>query len=227
MDAASNMMEATVADGSIRLAAVLLAAPLSICAIIRIITIYVLALATAASGPCGSVLLERYYRELLNFLNRQVNDRDIAADLAQESYARVLAVQNSGRSILDPRALLYQTARNLMVDQHRRTEVRRHDDLDALPETEQPAAPPHLEPDAALASQQVLCSYVRAIEQLPPRCREAFVLHVFDELTHAQVAARMGISVSMVEKHVVRGMLSCKLCEHGLKDSNRSTPATD
>lgn len=158
-------------------------------------------------------MLERYYRELLNFLHRQVNDRDTAADLAQESYARVLAVQHSGRDILDGRALLYRTARNLLVDQHRRAVVRRHDDLDAMPEAERPAAPQYLQPEDALVSQQMLRAYVGAIECLPPRCREAFVLHVFDELTHAQIARRMGISVSMVEKHVVRGMLACKACE--------------
>lgn len=162
-------------------------------------------------------MLERYYRELLNFLHRQVSDRDTAADLAQESYARVLAVQHAGRDILDGRALLYRTARNLLVDQHRRAAVRRHDDLDAMPEAEQPTAPQYLQPEDALVSQQTLRAYVGAIECLPPRCREAFVLHVFDELTHAQVAQRMGISVSMVEKHVVRGMLACKTCERSLK----------
>lgn len=162
-------------------------------------------------------MLERYYRELLNFLHRQVSDRDTAADLAQESYARVLAVQHAGRDILDGRALLYRTARNLLVDQHRRAAVRRHDDLDAMPEAEQPAAPHYLQPEEALVSRQMLRAYVGAIECLPPRCREAFVLHVFDELTHAQVAQRMGISVSMVEKHVVRGMLACKACERSLK----------
>ena len=165
----------------------------------------------------GCALLERYYRELLNFLHHQVSDRDTAADLAQESYARVLAVQHAGRDILDGRALLYRTARNLLVDQHRRAAVRRHDDLNSMPDAEQPAAPQYLQPEDALVSQQMVRAYVGAIECLPPRCREAFVLHVFDELTHAQVAQRMGISVSMVEKHIVRGMLACRACERGLK----------
>lgn len=172
----------------------------------------------------GCALLERYYRELLNFLHRQVNDRDTAADLAQESYARVLAVQHAGREILDMRALLYRTARNLLVDQHRRAEVRRQDDLDAISEAEQPVAPQHLQPEESLVSQQILRAYIGAIERLPPRCREAFVLHIFDEFTHAQIAQRMGISVSMVEKHVVRGMLACKLCERSMKDQDNPDP---
>lgn len=170
-------------------------------------------------------MLERYHRELLNFLARQVNDRDAAADLVQESFVRVLAVQHSGQVISDARALLYRTARNLVIDQHRRSALRRNEDLDALPESDHPSAPQHLQPEEALASQQVLRAYVGTIEALPPRCREAFVLHVFDELTHAQIAERMGISASMVEKHVVRGMLACKLCERRLQDG--ATPTAD
>lgn len=161
-------------------------------------------------------MLERFYRELLNFLHRQVNDRDTAADLAQESYARVLAVQHAGRPVLDVRALLYSTARNLVTDQYRRAEVRRHESLDAIDEPDQPLAPRHLQPDEALGSRQAIAAYADAIDNLPPRCREAFVLHLIDGLPQAEVAQRMGISVSMVEKHVVRGMLACRQCEHDL-----------
>ena len=61
-------------------------------------------------------MFERYYRELLGFLSRKVSDRSVAADMTQESYARVYAAQASGSTIGDPRALLYQTARNLALD---------------------------------------------------------------------------------------------------------------
>jgi RNA polymerase sigma factor (sigma-70 family) len=170
-------------------------------------------------------VLDRYHRELLNFLTRQVKDRDTAIDLAQESCARVLSAQHAGQAVLDMRALLYRTARNLLIDQHRRAEVRRHDDLDTLPEAQLPAAPRHLQPEEALASQQGVRAYLATIETLPPRCREAFVLHVFDELSHAQIARHMGISVSMVEKHVVRGMAACRLCERELNgDSETASP---
>ncbi len=169
-------------------------------------------------------MLERYHRELLNFLSRQVNDRDTAADLAQESYVRVLAAQSSGLAVLDMRALLYRIARNLVIDQHRRKEVRRHEDLAALPEDQHPPAPLQLQPEEMLASQQVIRAYVATIEALPARCREAFVLHVFDEYSHARIAQHMSISVSMVEKHIVRAMLACKLCQHRLRGEGGLAP---
>lgn len=158
-------------------------------------------------------MVARYYRELLNFCFRTVKDRDAAADVVQESYARVLTIQQSDKAIAEPRALLYQTARHIMVDQYRRDKIRQHDDLEALAEIEKPAVSQHLQPDAILANEQAIRAYVATIEALPPRCREAFILHVFDELPYAQIAERMGTSVSMIEKHIARGRLACRSCE--------------
>lgn len=164
----------------------------------------------------GLALLERYHRELLNFLTRQVNDRDAAADLAQESYVRVLSAQSSGLAVLDVRALLYRIARNLVIDQHRRAEVRRHENLDAIRTT----STLRLLSTCSRRGAGFPAGHPRVrerIEALPPRCCEAFALHVFDELSHAQIAQGMGISMSMVEKHVARGMMACNLCERRLR----------
>lgn len=157
-------------------------------------------------------MLERYHRELLNFLTRHVSDRDTAADLVQDSYVRVLSVQSSGQAVLDVRALLYRTARNLVIDRHRRAAHRQHEDIDALAETDQPLAPRHLQPDEILSYEQQARVLVQAIENLPPRCREAFVLNRFEGLSHQEVAERMGISKNMVAQHVARGILTCQAC---------------
>lgn len=79
-------------------------------------------------------------------------------------------------------------------------------------------------PEESLASQQVLRAYVATIEALPERCRQAFVLHVFDEWSHARIAQHMGISVSMVEKHVVRAMVACKQCQRRLRPGGDGRP---
>ncbi|NBV16258.1 MAG: sigma-70 family RNA polymerase sigma factor [Janthinobacterium sp.] len=171
----------------------------------------------------SDAVVARYYQELLNFCWRGLRNRETALDLVQESYARVLGVQARSapgeQAVREPRALLYHTARNLMIDKHRRAALRQHDALDALPEAAHPAAPQHLEPEQALENSQDWQACVAAIDALPPRCRDAFVLHVFEELPHAQIAARMGISVSMVEKHIARGMLSCQAQLHSLREA--------
>lgn len=169
-----------------------------------------------------STVLERYYRELLNFLSRSVKDRDAAADLAQESYARVLALRQSGETIANARALLYRTARNLVIDRHRRADIRTHEDLDALEASAQaPAAPRHAQPEEVYAYGQHARAIVAVIEALPPRCREAFVLNRFDGLSHQEVAERMGISKNMVAQHIIRGVLACQACEDAFDAAER------
>jgi len=167
--------------------------------------------------PCrpASVVV-RYYRELLNHFANRLRSREGAADLVQEAYLRLLAVQRAGRPVPEPRALLYLTAHNLLIDQHRRAGVRDHEPLDGLAESEQPAAPAYLQPDEAYAYDQRARAMQAAIEALPPRCREAFVLSRFDGLSHQEVAERMGISRNMVAQHVIRGVLACKACDEAL-----------
>lgn len=162
-------------------------------------------------------MVARYYRELLNFCARTVKNRDAAADVVQESYARLLSVQQSGEAIAEPRAWLYQTARHVMVDQHRRDRLRDHENIDTLADTDQPVLPTRLQPDAILASAKAVEAYVATIEALPPRCREAFMLHMFEDWSYAQIAEHMGTSVSMVEKHIARGRLACRACERQLQ----------
>lgn len=154
-----------------------------------------------------------YYKELLNFCARTLKDRHAAADLVQEAYTRFLVAQQSGAVITDARALLFRTMRNLLVDQHRRASIREHQSLDALMEEDQPFAPKHLQPEEVYAFSQYAQAIYAAIESLPPRCREAFVLNRFDGLSHQEVADRMGISRNMVAQHVIRGVLVCKACD--------------
>lgn len=159
-------------------------------------------------------MVTRYYRELLNFLSRSVRDRDTAADLAQESYARVLAAQQAGQSVHDPRALLYRTARNLVIDQHRRADVRAETDeaVDAEAGLDGIAGPRSFEPDAILSSREGLAAIVATIDKLPPRCREAFILYKFDGLSYAEIAGKMGISVRTVEMQLQIAMQACWQC---------------
>jgi RNA polymerase sigma factor (sigma-70 family) len=171
-------------------------------------------------------VFERYYQELLNFCTRALRDREAAADLVQESYARVLAVQQSGQPVPEPRALLYRTARNLQIDHHRRGTVRGSgQSLDEIVDAQEPAAPAASEPEAVLASNQSVEALLATIELLPLRCREAFMLHKFDGLSHAEVAQRMGISRKMVEQHMALALQACRRCRDGLDGIPADTAA--
>ncbi|TKR57317.1 sigma-70 family RNA polymerase sigma factor [Allopusillimonas ginsengisoli] len=154
-------------------------------------------------------MFEHYYRELLNFCSRFAKNPEGAADTVQEAYARVLASQKQGKKVSQPRALLYRTARNLMIDQQRRTAVREryHDesgDVDSM------AGSCVYEPETAAMSSQATAAMLATINAMPARRREAFILHRFEGLSHAEVSIRMKISQKMVEQHIKAAMQTCR-----------------
>jgi RNA polymerase sigma factor (sigma-70 family) len=161
-------------------------------------------------------LFERYYQELLSFISGRLGDRERARDVVQETYARVLGMQMAtpdsplcGPAVLHPRALLYRTAKNLVIDDQRRAVTRPASsatDLDA----DETMAPESDRPDARLDARQSAQLLIDAIQGLTPRCQEAFVLFKIEGLPQSEIAERMGISRNMVEKHVIAGMLACR-----------------
>ena len=173
-------------------------------------------------------MLEHYYRELLHYFSRMTGGKEDAADIVQETYARVLHAEQSGTVITEPRALLYRTGKNVMIDLHRRDTVRGkvHISVDdnsdeALSAPDALPAESASEPDRQLASSKNLTQMLAVIDALPTRCREAFILHKFDGHSHAEVAARMGISKKMVEQHIKLAMQACRRC----KDQQDGVPA--
>ncbi len=168
------------------------------------------------------IVLEHYYRELLHYFYRMTGGKDTAADIVQETYARVLSAQKSGTVITQPRAMLYRTAKNVLIDQHRRDEVRgntysQEEDHDgAMDALDILAAESATEPETAFTSSKNVNRMLDVINALPVRCREAFILHKFDGLPHAEVAARMGISKKMVEQHIKLAMQACRRCKDQL-----------
>ncbi|MFT3813308.1 MAG: RNA polymerase sigma factor [Acidovorax sp.] len=163
----------------------------------------------------------QFYNEFLRFFTREVKDVYEAQDLVQETFSRVLAKVAAGEQVDDVRGLLYKVARHLLIDRHRQLAVRDHVSDEVLAEM---AAPASDEPEARYAGQQRVRLLVRAIEGLPDRCREAFVLHRLDGLPQAEVAARMGVSLNMVERHI---MLAIATCRKALGDDRPRRPVPE
>ncbi|AGI23527.1 RNA polymerase sigma factor [Pseudomonas sp. MT3] len=157
-----------------------------------------------------SQVYRSFHGELLRFLRRQLNGSADAADLAQDAFAQWLK-SSSRHDVEQPRAFLFQVARNLLRDhwrrQHKAAEVGEPElggEADLRPAAEGG------EPVVQLERQRYLRRLSEALDSLPPRRREAFVLHKFEGLSQPEVARRMGISLSMVEKHVASALLHCK-----------------
>jgi RNA polymerase sigma factor (sigma-70 family) len=141
--------------------------------------------------------------ELHAYLTDRLRDRELANDLAQETFLR-FAEQGGNGVIVEDRSYLYRTARNLAIDHIRRThrhrtDVTAHADLADIA-ADLPGA------EEVVAGRERLDRLRAAIEALPERTRQVFVLHRIEELTYAEVATRLGISESSVQKHLARAL---------------------
>ena len=67
-------------------------------------------------------------------------------------------------------------------------------------------SPEDFSPERILMSKQDAARVLAAIRNLPPRTREAFIFHRFEEMTYPEIARRLGVSVSAVKQLVARAI---------------------
>lgn len=154
-------------------------------------------------------LFRLHQRELQQIAYRRLGDRDMAADLTQDTFVRYIGLDRQQRTaeILNPRFFLIRVLRNLIIDLGRSRSRRGvvvslddvHDELfDSCPG-----------PAELLELRRQLLTLTRALDELPGDCRQALLLNRLDGLSHVAIAERLGISASMVSKHIMRALRHC------------------
>lgn len=160
---------------------------------------------SGSATPSAEVLLEalsRRYREPLRryFLMRLRHEAE-AEDLTQETFARIgRRADLDGVSDLD--SFVFTVAVNLLRDRSRR----RATSAGFLAEFSAVRAEKFeaLSPERVLNARQALRSALQTLEQVDARTRDVFLLHRVDGVKQAEIARRYGISVSSVEKYIVK-----------------------
>ena len=130
--------------------------------------------------------------------------RQDAEDVAQDACVHVLRLA-APQSVQEPARYLARIARNLSIDRSRRRQ--REAALFDSSAYAELTCRDGLDPERITSGEEALMRAIAAIEALPPRCREAFELHRFEGVNYIGIAHRMGISASMVEKHIAEAML--------------------
>jgi RNA polymerase sigma-70 factor (ECF subfamily) len=148
-----------------------------------------------------------YYDELVAYLTVKLRSRDQAQDVAQETFLRVLS-HDSSAPILKPRAFLYRTAINLTVDLFRKRRRQAEESLESEDIREALSVP--ADQESAMEAKEQLRLLQKAILELPLRCRQVFLLHKFKGRSHAEIAEHLDISISMVEKHIIKATAYCR-----------------
>lgn len=163
-------------------------------------------------GARVNVVAAELRRDLIAYLRRRDRTGEVE-DVVQEAFVRF---HRAGHDLTAPdaRPLLFVIARNIQLDGWKsagRGKARRSvgdiDDLDAGPRAIAGDAPPA---DQRLIGRQDLAAAAAVIRALPPKTRDAFLLHRFKAQTYRQIADRLGVSVSMVEKHIAEALRQLK-----------------
>ncbi len=164
---------------------------------------------TAAAGGLKA-LYSQYRQELLRFLAARTGDREEAEDVLQELWFKLDTMP--GGPIGNGRAYLYRMAQNLVFDRLRERQRRSRRER-AWSEQEVGFAPATGEmadsgqnAEELLIEREQVARIASAVANLPEGARNAFRLHKIDGLSHGEVAMRLGISKSGVEKHMAVAM---------------------
>lgn len=152
----------------------------------------------ASDAAALDALLQKYWYPLVAYASRLLSSEDGAQDVVQDVFIRLW----ERRALLAPmsavRPLLYRITRNIALNELRSRRVRERW-LQAS-EADEPRRVPT--PMQTMIARELQVTVERAIEALPPRRREAFLLARFHDMSHRQIAGVMGVSVQTVANQV-------------------------
>lgn len=154
---------------------------------------------------------------LLRFLVRRLGNPALAEDLTQETWVRAASVGSSA-TIGNPRAYLFRIAANLALD-HQRHAARRVE-VESVESVVARIADPQPSPETAASDRAEFAALLAAVDALPPRCREVFILARFEGATYSEVAARLGIAHSTVVSHMVTALAALERALRRKENSN-------
>lgn len=163
-------------------------------------------MAQSAKAELLAVYLDRR-PALVRFFTARTGSEDRAEDIVQDIYVRVDGMtEASAEAVRGAVPFLYRVGGNLMLDgirTGRRTANRDQAWTDASgAKIDGIAVADAPSPEDAAWARLKLDQVAAALEEIPANAREAFRLHKIDGLTHAEVATRMGVSRSSVEKYI-------------------------
>lgn len=141
---------------------------------------------------------------LKRWLYRRLGCQEVAADLAQDTFVKVLG-RSGLEDIQQPRAYLSTIAHGLFVNllRRRQLEQRYLEAVSSLPEVQLPS------PETHWQLLEALCAIDTMLDGLPRSVRTAFLLAQLEGLTHRQIAQQLAVSQSSVRQYIARALVHC------------------
>ncbi len=148
--------------------------------------------------------------DLMQLLTAKLGDRHDAEDVLHDLFIKLAEMKSESLTdISEPKNYLFKIAHNAAIDQLRkRTRLNNHF-TEMTPEILDRQITPN-RPDNLLESRQQAELLKAAIANMPGKRRQAFLLYKFRNLTRAEIADELELSVDAVEKHIVRALQDCR-----------------
>ncbi|WP_407315123.1 sigma-70 family RNA polymerase sigma factor [Pseudomonas sp. nanlin1] len=157
----------------------------------------------------ASRLVEGLYLDHRNWLTAWLRSKlgcpHSAADLAQDTFMRLLSARETPAQVHEPRAFLTTVAKRVLFNHYRRQDLERAY-LEALAQLPEPLVPSEEHRAIIL---QTLMELDRLLDGLPVKVKRAFLLAQVDGLSYGQIAQELGISVATVKRHLNKAALRC------------------
>lgn len=165
----------------------------------------------SASSPLHrdiTLLYAGHHGWLQGWLRRKLGNACDAADLAQDTFLRLLTAPAAEVPVLrEPRAYLATVARRLLINHLRRQSLEQAylQALAVLPEAQAPS------PEQQWLILEALQAVDAMLDGLPPKVRTVFILSQVEGLSYAAIAEQMGIGLRSVKRYMAQAMAECIL----------------
>ncbi|KVT78863.1 hypothetical protein WT25_20225 [Burkholderia territorii] len=146
--------------------------------------------------------LLRGYHFLRRRLMRELGPHD-GEDLAQAAFERALCYAREHK-VISPVGLIFQIATNLQADRGRRRQY------ETIVLEKEPEVVWEVTPECEYTGQQTAEKLCSVLDNLPPRCREAFVLCRLQGMSYHAAAAKMGVSPAVVRQYLIEAKEACR-----------------
>lgn len=161
---------------------------------------------TQAESEFARELFERHQLALYRYLNGLLHSREEAREILQETYLRLLRQPSFDHVRQNARAYLFQTATNLARDYFRQRTAKGVDADNAFAASELCSPDWMSWPEFALEAEQVDAMIVAALKDMERPMRSALLLHRFRDMTHAEIAKRLGVSERTIDRYIKGGL---------------------
>jgi RNA polymerase sigma factor (sigma-70 family) len=153
-------------------------------------------------------LFSQYHSTLMSFFHKRSPNVWDAEDLTQEVFCKLLNRKGIVATNECPESYLFTVAWSVLRDRSRRDKVRHKDQHFSF--TEDYAKEDLASPEHTVGSAELYQGYLKVLDELSPKARTVFILHRYEGFAYSQIAEHCGMSVSAVEKHMMKALARMK-----------------